>query len=480
GALPVGGAVVARSFSFTAAGTCGGTLLATLQLQDGTNNLGTAAFSLMLGRPVAALVENFDGVTAPALPSGWSSSPAGVWVTTTAQRDTLPNSISAPDAGTITDYQLTSPLIPINSAISQLTFRNYYNTESSFDGGVLEVSINGAAFTDILTAGGSFTSGGYNGTISIKYSNPLAGRSAWTGNSGGFVTTMASLPASAAGGNVQLCWRLGTDSSVAGTGWYVDTVSVNGSTICCTDGPPSGLYITSQPQNQTLTSGSNAVFKVTAAGTLPISYQWKHNGTNIPSATSSSYQITNASESHLGGYTVLLTNSFGSVESSSAELSMYPFLAVPFKGAVTCWGRDTNLSVRVWGTGPMSYQWLKGGVKISGGTNDTLYLPQIQFSDAGMYSLIARSPLGSVTNSPGQVVVNPAGVTLGLYPGVTIEGVVGYRYLVQRSQDLSNTNSWTTMTNLTLQKAVQLWIDTNSNVALPNTPNSFYRVLPGQ
>ena len=421
GALPVGGAVVARSFSFTAAGTCGGTLLATLQLQDGTNNLGTAAFSLMLGRPVAALVENFDGVTAPALPSGWSSSPAGVWVTTTAQRDTLPNSISAPDAGTITDYQLTSPLIPINSAISQLTFRNYYNTESSFDGGVLEVSINGAAFTDILTAGGSFTSGGYNGTISIKYSNPLAGRSAWTGNSGGFVTTMASLPASAAGGNVQLRWRLGTDSSVAGTGWYVDTVSVNGSTICCTDGPPSGLYITSQPQNQTLTSGSNAVFNVTAAGTLPISYQWRKEGVpladvgRISGARTFTLTLTNAEPGDMGNYSVMVSNITGQLLSSNATLlGPYPpvILKQPASQRVVA-NSSAALTARVAGIGPLTFQWrregtnLADGGKLSGATSTNLAISNLQIGECGHYSLAVSNAYGGTISSNALIGLSP-------------------------------------------------------------------------
>lgn len=48
GALAVGGGAVARSYSFTAGGTNGGVIVATLQLQDGTNNLGTTAFAFQL------------------------------------------------------------------------------------------------------------------------------------------------------------------------------------------------------------------------------------------------------------------------------------------------------------------------------------------------------------------------------------------------------------------------------------------------
>jgi hypothetical protein len=91
-----------------------------------------------------------------------------------------------------------------------------------------------------------------------------------------------------------------------------------------------------------------------------------------------------------------------------------------------------------------------------------------------------RSPFGSVTNTPEQVVVNPAGVSLGIFPGVTISGVVGYSYIIQTTRDLSHTNSWVTLTNLTLTQPIQLWLDTNTDASLPANPLRYYQVLPGQ
>ena len=47
----------------------------------------------------------------------------------------------------------------------------------AYDGGVLEIKIGTGAFTDILSAGGSFVSGGYNNkTIDSTDDNPLDGR----------------------------------------------------------------------------------------------------------------------------------------------------------------------------------------------------------------------------------------------------------------------------------------------------------------
>ena len=49
GAVPTDGSSVARTFSFVPAGTCGGIVTATLQLQDGLTSFGTVSFTLQLG-----------------------------------------------------------------------------------------------------------------------------------------------------------------------------------------------------------------------------------------------------------------------------------------------------------------------------------------------------------------------------------------------------------------------------------------------
>jgi hypothetical protein len=217
--------------------------------------------------------QNFDGVTAPAFPAGWSS-PSGLWVTTTAARDTSPNSAFTADPAIVTDRQLFSPSIAISSANEQLAFRHNFNTENTYDGGVLEIAIAGGAFTDIVDAGGAFVTGGYNGTIDLNFGNPLAGRNAWTGNSGGFQNTTVSLPPSAAGQNVQLSWRFGSDSSNAGVGWYVDTITV-GRYVCCSgSAAPANLSAVS-------TTGQGGVqFTVTGTAGYPYAIEASTNLVN--------------------------------------------------------------------------------------------------------------------------------------------------------------------------------------------------------
>ena len=128
--------------------------------------------------------QNFDGTIAPALPSGWTTSSSGVesnWATTTVSNNTAPNSAFAPDVGNVGSSLLVSPVIAMPSGPSILSFRNNFNleyntsnTNDGYDGGVLEIKIGSGAFTDIVTAGGSFVTGGYN-TVDRRHLAESAG-----------------------------------------------------------------------------------------------------------------------------------------------------------------------------------------------------------------------------------------------------------------------------------------------------------------
>jgi PKD repeat protein/endonuclease/exonuclease/phosphatase family metal-dependent hydrolase len=231
GVVSAGGAPVSQQFSFTAGSSCGSVITAVLQLQDGAADLGTINFAIPLGVTATVFTQNFDSVAAPSLPAGWTTSASGAqssWVTSTASADTAPNACFSPDPGSLGLNELDTPSIAINSGVAQLTFRQNYslavsttNSLIGYDGGVLEIAIGGGSYQDIVTAGGSFISGGYNATLSGDFSNPLAGQQAWSGNSGGFITTGVNLPSAAAGQNVQLRWRCAagnTPGSVTSSG----------------------------------------------------------------------------------------------------------------------------------------------------------------------------------------------------------------------------------------------------------------------
>ncbi len=245
GTLNAGGGSVAKPFTFTVSPSvnCGDNITLTFVVNDG---VGTFNYTKTYGTgtPVASLSQNFDGAIPPALPAGWTStqtSGTGInWTTVTTSSSSAPNAAFANDPAATNAAALVSPTFTVNSAAASVSFQNSYNTEASttptvgYDGMVLEISINGGAFQDIVTAGGSFVTGGYNRTISASFSSPIAGRQAWSGNSGGFVATTANLPAAANGQNVQLRWLMASDSSVAATGVWVDSIAVTAGSSCAT------------------------------------------------------------------------------------------------------------------------------------------------------------------------------------------------------------------------------------------------------
>jgi hypothetical protein len=75
----------------------------------------------------------------------------------------------------------------------------------------------------------------------------------------------------------------------------------------------------------------------------------------------------------------------------------------------------------------------------------------------------------SITNNPQPQVLSAGNLALATYPGLTISGVVGRTYQVQRSPDM---NSWTTVSTLVLTSSPFLWIDQN-----PVVGNKFYRAF---
>lgn len=84
----------------------------------------------------------------------------------------------------------------------------------------------------------------------------------------------------------------------------------------------NGPSITAQPANISIAAGSNATFSVVAGGPGPFHYQWLFNSGTIAGATTSSFTRTSAQVGNAGGYSVIVTNSYGSTISSNAFLSV--------------------------------------------------------------------------------------------------------------------------------------------------------------
>jgi hypothetical protein len=81
---------------------------------------------------------------------------------------------------------------------------------------------------------------------------------------------------------------------------------------------PSITSLTVTPADATVSVGDNATFSAIATGSVPLEYQWNHNGTNIAGATAASLTLTSVQASDAGTYTVNIHNSTGSTGSGAA------------------------------------------------------------------------------------------------------------------------------------------------------------------
>jgi hypothetical protein len=92
-----------------------------------------------------------------------------------------------------------------------------------YDGGVIEYSVDGGGSWqdagEMIVAGATYT-----GPIEAD-SNPLDGRMAFSGESGGYASSRLDL-SSLAGEDVRFRFRIGTDSSVHDHGWFIDDVRI--------------------------------------------------------------------------------------------------------------------------------------------------------------------------------------------------------------------------------------------------------------
>ena len=156
-----------------------------------------------------------------------------------------------------------------------------------------------------------------------------------------------------------------------------------------------------QPVAQTVYEGNSVSLSVTAESSLPLSYQWNHNEAPIADATNSTYSLGSAALADAGTYTVTVDNSSGRAISIPATLTVTPTAPVittqPAPQLVSIGGTAT-FSVGVDGLPPFSYQWRKDTAPITWGTNSSLIVTNVQFEDAGNYSVVVSNAYGTATS----------------------------------------------------------------------------------
>ena len=190
-------------------------------------------------------------------------------------------------------------------------------------------------------------------------------------------------------------------------------VSSSPATLVVTAGAPALALpsIVTQPAALSVGNGDTATFAVGSNGTA---FQWRKDGVNIASATSAALTLSSVSAADVGVYSVVVSNSAGSVTSGNASLTLTtppaPVITAPSiitqpATLVVLPGAATTLAVAASGTGPLTYQWSLNGTPISGATGAVLYFPSVTSLDAGNYTVSVGNSAGSAGSNAAQLIL---------------------------------------------------------------------------
>jgi hypothetical protein len=176
-------------------------------------------------------------------------------------------------------------------------------------------------------------------------------------------------------------------------------------TLTVTVQPP---VITTQPANRTVAGGTNVIFSVVASGAPPPAYQWRHDGVDLAGATSPQLLITSVGTNHAGGYSVVVSNPFGSVTSRVATLTVIvqpTVITVQPPDRTVRLGGSVTFSVSATGTPPLLYQWDFNGENIPGATNATYTLSGATPDNEGSYRVTIAGAGGTAVSRKANLTI---------------------------------------------------------------------------
>ena len=205
------------------------------------------------------------------------------------------------------------------------------------------------------------------------------------------------------------------------------------------DGSP---VVVRQPWDQTIYAGHSTSMSAGVVGAPPVTYQWQLNGTIVPGATNTFLDLPNARPGNAGAYSLIASNSLGITVSSNGVLTVIA-VAPSISTQPTNQGVKMNSNVTftvVVGVGPIpnTFQWQFNGTNISGATNASFTLSNVQSNQQGNYTVVIDNGYGSVTSSNAYLTVDTLDLPTALNtPGWiwTTGGDAGWFAQTNRSHD---------------------------------------------
>lgn len=163
--------------------------------------------------------DDFEGNTAAYLPASLVGSDGWKIDSTNARSGQV--AWFVPNAEATNDQTLTFPIAPLVSP-AVLTFWHDYRTETSYDGGIIEIlpTQGGGNWIDL---GAYMIENGYD--ASLDNNNPAGAVNAFTGNSGGYIKTKVDLTAFL-GQQLFIRFRFLSDDNTVDQGWWIDDIAI--------------------------------------------------------------------------------------------------------------------------------------------------------------------------------------------------------------------------------------------------------------
>jgi subtilase family serine protease len=290
-----------------------------------------------------------------------------------------------------------------------------------------------------------------------------------------------------------------TDVQVSQSGSYmVQVTNLYGSVLSSNAWLLAGTapVITNQPASQSIGVGGTASFTVGVEGSSPLYAQWFFNGAIITGATNCPLTLTDVQLNQSGNYAVVITNTFGSVASSNATLTVLAppvITSQPINQSVPV-GSVVTISAVAVGTAPLAYQWTFDTTNLPGATNTTLTLANVQLNQGGAYALLVTNAYGSVASSnavinaygvPPFITTQPANQSVAVGGTATFTVVAGgtpplsYQWSLNNTNISTATNSSLTLANVQSAQAGNYQVKISSPYGTTNSAPAVLTVLSG-
>jgi hypothetical protein len=234
----------------------------------------------------------------------------------------------------------------------------------------------------------------------------------------------------------------------ADAGSYTVTVSNLAGSV---DSTPADVSVVGTPKiiqdplPVTANQGANVTLAVDVRGEAPFQYQWFKDSASLPDQTNSTLTLPSAQPSDAGVYFVVVTNSFGSVTSATAEVGVFSAPKItadlPLVTSVNL-GQPATLSVGVVGSEPLVFQWYLNGNPVPDATNSAITFAAAQNSDRGAYSVRISNEFGAVRSQQSTLSVVPVPQIVSQPVGGTIAEGSSFTFQVAASSDLAVTYQW--------------------------------------